>query len=510
MSLSDTVADLLRYFHVPFGTTLHFYGDKEKKRLLFKGTNSTLCLKTIRFGARIVYVAVIPQEQSIELILQPIQTTKHITVPLSATIGDIIRQAAGFLEGSCRNGCYGVRLLEKSEFLPIGSVLADLSKIPTALWISPGGVADISGVYLTFTSSGGTIDPLPQLRLSGTSIPTKIDLLLPPNDSLQQLDVLSSDTIGNILKQSKRFLMMEVQCESGSFGASLDDDFEFLPLDSTLASFSKPIVDLWIRTVKFSQEHTIYLDLLRKKKTFEPRTIQLKLPPDQTVENITVLATETINDILNQCETFLKKQKCKSGFYGVSLNDDSEFLPLDSVFSDFGELPEVLFLRYEENSQLQTVYFRLNPLEKVDLVSVNQWGILYSDEIIQIPRNRIVHLCVEFKGTITDFEVDQETTFGTFREFFVREKVADITKLTFLHEGVPILDSDRLANCVPKISVEWKVDVKPLDYADKVKELLKLAQIKQFDISIRTVRRCYNSCGYDFNAACCKLGLRGD
>jgi hypothetical protein len=52
------------------------------------------------------------------------------------------------------------------------------------------------------------------------------------------------------------------------------------------------------------------------------------------------------------------------------------------------------------------------------------------------------------------------------------------------------------------------VDVKPLDYAEKVRKLLKQAQEIEPEITIRTIRRYYNSCGYDFEATCRALGLR--
>jgi hypothetical protein len=68
--------------------------------------------------------------------------------------------------------------------------------------------------------------------------------------------------------------------------------------------------------------------------------------------------------------------------------------------------------------------------------------------------------------------------------FLAHEKDADIAKLTFLHDGAPMTDSDHHADCVREISEECKVDVKPLGLLQKKSASFRFAVV-----------------GYDFNAA---------
>jgi hypothetical protein len=191
-------------------------------------------------------------------------------------------------------------------------------------------------IPVTVLSSPPLTDPQP------VPIPTQINLIIPPDDAMCQFDCLLSNAIGYILKQSKRFLEMEARCENGFYGASLDDELNFLPLDSTLASLPDPITDLWIRKAEDSQEHTVYLRMGSTEEPPGPRTISLVLPPNQSLRNITVLSSATIREILTQCQPFLETQQCESGFYGASLEVDSQFLPPDSVLTNLDRFPDRL------------------------------------------------------------------------------------------------------------------------------------------------------------------------
>jgi hypothetical protein len=104
-----------------------------------------------------------------------------------------------------------------------------------------------------------SIVPVPS---SVGSLSCGIDLILPPNDSLEHITVQLSDTIGSIILQAQQFLQSGNRCPSGFYGASVDDEDkpDFIPINTVLADLPQRPETLWIRSSE-SSPFTIYLDL---------------------------------------------------------------------------------------------------------------------------------------------------------------------------------------------------------------------------------------------------------
>jgi hypothetical protein len=190
--------------------------------------------------------------------------------------------------------------------------------------------------------------------------------------------------------------------------------------------------------------------------------IDLVLPPNDSIERITALSSDTISSIVRQAHQFLQNgHQCASGFYGASTDDESELVLIDTVLSDLPQLPEILWIRGGESSPF-TIYLDLRPPADATIVRVNEWGILLPDdhqtgesEISggrSIPRDRVVHLTVDFDGTVGEFLVDGDGLAGAFLEFLRREFGCELGDVSFSVGGVPIDGGARLSDCCPRLT----------------------------------------------------------
>jgi hypothetical protein len=114
------------------------------------------------------------------------------------------------------------------------------------------------------------------------------------------------------------------------------------------------MTDLWLKNTQ-TEVPIIYVFIVA-----EDRLANLIIPPDWTIETITISSSDTIGEVVKQAEQFLQKdERCESGFYGAARDEEGPLFQITTIVADIRDWPEDLWIRPSNEMRDHVLYLDL-------------------------------------------------------------------------------------------------------------------------------------------------------